>query len=424
MIKNKLSTPFAFLLLILFSNISYSKTELVTVTSQGSGQSRYEAIQEALVTAIGKVNGTKIASETQLAFSHKSIAVNDSELYTSEEAIQKSINSTVNGIVKSWTIISAIAPQSNETLSPALWEVDLDVTLVQYQESKQNNRLRIAVAPFQISSEIKSLQTANRFKIKFNNSIVNYLTQTRRFAVLDRKYTNDQNSELNKIQGANYSTDELAKLGHKLGTDYLIVGSINNIKYYSNTISMRTSDKSITKKSSKLDFSYRIIDVATGLIKYSDEFTQRFNGHISTKTMAEIATNNIGQIIVNAIYPIRVVNIRGDSLTIGQGGKTLKKGQFLKLLKYGDKIFDPYTQESLGNVEIKIGTVEITNVRAKTSTARLIESTENITADSSNVMIIRPIKGKKPHASPKKTSSPIRATDKKIPVNFEKDDDW
>lgn len=428
MVKNKLSIPLIFLLLVLFSNISYSKTELVTVSSEGYGHSKYEAIQEALVTAIGKVNGTKIASETKLTFSQKSIAVNNSELHISEEAIQKSINSTVSGIVKSWLIISAISPQSNKTISPALWKVDLDVTLVKYKESKQNNRLRIAVAPFHLSSEIKGLKTANKLKNKLKNSIVNYLTQTRRFAVLDRQYTNDQNNELNNIRSINYSNDELAKLGQQLGTDYLIVGTINTIKYYSNTISMRNSDKSITERSSKLSFSYRIIDIATGLIKYSDEFTQKFSGHISTQRMAQIATNNIGQIIVNAIYPIRVVNINRKSLTLGQGGKTLKKGQILKLIKYGDKIFDPYTQESLGHVEIEIGMVEITEVRSKTSTAKLIKSTENITEDS-NVMIVRPIKNKKRRhtslqATPTKVKTPIKAAHKKILVDFETDGDW
>ena len=136
---------------------------------------------------------------------------------------------------------------------------------------------------------------------------------------------------------------------------------------------MRTTGKKITTVTTSVNLSYRIFDVATGLIKMAGTYTDTIEGGANVMTMGKNAGDKIGQDILNAIFPISVVSVNGKNLTLGQGGVTVKKGLKYKLIQYGNKISDPVTKESLGFEEIEIGIVKIVSVRAKTSTAVVVK---------------------------------------------------
>ena len=95
--------------------------------------------------------------------------------------------------------------------------------------------------------------------------------------------------------------------------------------------------------------------------------------------------------ISNAIFPARVVAVADGIITINQGGKTLKIGETYNLVKLGKPVNDPYTKESLGRVESKVGRVEISDVQAKTSSAKIIEINLSDTSPlAAGTFIIRP----------------------------------
>ena len=81
-----------------------------------------------------------------------------------------------------------------------------------------------------------------------------------------------------------------------------------------------------------------------------------------------------------------------ENRQIGQGGKTIDRGERYSLIRLGDRMYDPYTKESLGYKETTVGTVVITTVRAKQSKAE-IESFDG--GDMASLMgyeyVVRPL---------------------------------
>ena len=416
--KFRASIFLVFSLAMIISNESIAKIEYVTVTSQGSGINKSEAIKDALQEAVSQVNGAQVAAQTASSVSESYKESNGKEDYEISDDFKKNIKTKTKGVVREWGIISESSPNNDSSV----WDVVLSVTVAKYKESKQVSRLRMAVIPFKLAPTIKDKKKSSDFEHYFVNSLTSYLTQTRRFAMLDRQFKDEQQAELNLIQGENFKMEEMGRLGNQLGTDYLISGTIDNVSQFSNTKTMRTTGKKITTTTSKVDFSFRIFDVTTGLIKNSGTYSKVIPGSVSVQSMADKAANKIGQEILNAIYPITVVSIEGELLVLGQGGGTIKVGDQLKLVKYGNKIIDPYTKESLGFSEIEIGVVQVISVQAKTSTAEIVQASIDVSSEQSR-MIVRPIQSRKKSA-PKR---PVKKLKKEIKVemdDFSKDEDW
>jgi hypothetical protein len=222
--------------------------------------------------------------------------------------------------------------------------------------------------------------------------------------------------------------EERARLGNQLGTDYIIVGAVDDIVDKRWTQTMKTTGKKFAMHRFGSQISYRIIDVATGQVMFSDMYdrSDKSRGKVPKYTaLARNAADSVGQKIINAIYPIVVTSVRGKTVYLAQGGGTLKTDQKMELIKYGDPIIDPYTKESLGREEIQIGMVRITKIQSKMAQAKIITSSIDLSAEFAlKSFIVRPIKEKKLTVA--KQPSQIKKELKKDFEDFEKDsdDDW
>ena len=166
----------------------------------------------------------------------------------------------------------------------------------------------------------------------------------------------------------------------------MIVGTVDDVIDKSWTQTMKTTGKKFAMHKFGAQLSYRIVDVATGQVKFSDMYNQSHGSQgrgADYAAFARKAADAVGQKIINAIYPIFVSSLHGKTVYLAQGGNTLKTGQKMRLIKYGNPIIDPYTKESLGKEEIQIGMVRITDVQAKMAQARIIKSSTNLAAEFS-----------------------------------------
>jgi hypothetical protein len=87
--------------------------------------------------------------------------------------------------------------------------------------------------------------------------------------------------------------------------------------------------------------------------------------------MAEIASAKIGSQILDAIYPIMIVAVNRGVITLNQGGDLVEAGAIYGVYERGPKVFDPYTKESLGRAESKVGELKVERVTPKMSSASL-----------------------------------------------------
>jgi hypothetical protein len=353
-------------LFIFFSGLAYSKIIYVDVQVTGIGSSKKDSINNALINAIAQVDGQYMSAHDKQELKHKIEVANDKEKEEISEKFSEEINSYTKGIIKKYKILN-IAETKNQ-----LFEATLLVTISSY-EKKQLKRLRLSVFPIRINNNIYNNQSI-QFIQAWQKDLEEGLTQTRRFAMIDKSYENESGQELNKYKGKEYNIEEMARLGNKAGIDYMIVGTLESL----NDKTVNVSDKSIPIR--EVAISLRIIDVATSQIKYA-----------KTVANAKKAVRDI----LYAIYPIRVVAVNSKTVTLGSGGDYLKKGTHFQVVKLGKSLIDPYTKEKLGREEIDIGEVVLTEINAKTSKAEIVKGEAEIQRNANNDLILKPVSAAK-----------------------------
>ena len=366
--------------LLLLANITFANTEIIKVEVEGFGDSLQSAIDRGLSEAMGRVNGRSIESEVVSKNSETLNIKNQTEDYFSSSEYQDQIKSKTKGVVESYNLISS------DKSSDGLYRAKLQVSIVKFKASKSSNRKRIAVLPLQSRNRCCKIGDTNlnegSVAEELTASISSYLVQSRKFTVLDRAYEGQTGLEQSRLASDDVPITELAKLGRELVADYVLVGTINNIFLRKQTRKLSTVDKTITSIVGNASISYRIIDVPTGQIKFSQTFNKDLRGLIKSisdpvvASMEVVSTvaDAIGIKILEAAYPFVVEKIEGSKVVIGTGGDVIKVGDQYRLIQYGQKIVDSYTKESLGKKEKIIGMVEITEVTPKMSYAKILDT--------------------------------------------------
>jgi len=642
-----------------------------TVEATGHGTTVDQAVNRALVSAITQVNGAAIASRARSTLDVRSSTMDGQKVSQSKKSFQEEIAKKTNGIVKGYEILSQERRQGSK-----LYRVTLSVTVATFRQSPQLKRLRMAVVPFRMDGSLKGSKTAERFEETFRRSLENYLTQTRRFAMLDRSFIKEQNDEFSFVLGkdvtrnaspkaskmpprkqrfalvigngayrgsplsktlndakgiaqklnslgfkvttgvnlngpemfaklgkfkqtlmnapsdatalfyfsghgqsvngtnaliaiedkngqsgwvslkfvmdkiftnykgvkiilidacrnakyfaeekgrelfsppeprentfigfasapgtsalestygpyGNYTgsilkyldlpgikiedlfkkvrentlkisnrkqipwensslvgdfyfngsggtsikgsrsasksggnfaggtaTDELARIGNRVGTDYLVTGIVEKAYSNSKKFKMRTTGQVITTPQIGARVTYRIFDVASTQVKFAA--TAKIHRESGTiRNVADGIAASVGQKILNAIFPVYVLSVDGDRLTLGQGGDTIKKGAVYSLVKLGKEIIDPYTQERLGQSEAIVGSVRIIDTQSKLSTAKVLKLDIGLDTLMSDEFIVRPRKGVSAAA---KKAKRMKDLEKEFDKEFEDDE--
>lgn len=405
------------------ANPGVARLQYVEVQAEGSGENLKVAIYEALQMAISQVNGTAMSFKEASSLKSTTESTDDASKFKATEKFQQDVSAATKGVVKNFSIVRSAKTDDGD------FEVLLTATIAKLQTSKQTNRLRIAVVPLQANKGKVASSAAN----SLTQALVTHLTQTRKFAIIDREFMEAQQVELDHIRSGDTPVEELAKLGNRLSTDYILVGKIGRISFQPRTVKMRTTNIEFKKTDVKFELTYRIIDVSTGQVKFSDEYSysETMDGHgVGVSNISENASRSIVQTILNAIFPLRIETVRGRNVYIGQGGKGIRVGQEYKLVQLGREITDTYTDENIGREEIVVGRVKIISVQSKQSVARILKSTiDVVAATAQRALILRPIHNSSSAGSKKKSSRAFKEAEKEAEDEFEKmesknDKDW
>jgi curli biogenesis system outer membrane secretion channel CsgG len=363
-----------------------SKLTFVDVTTEGSGKTINLAALDGLKMAVSQVNGATVAASTATSISSSMSGQGDSKEYLYSNAFQQQIETATKGVVKSWTILS----ERQDPNLGNLYFLKMRVTVAKYEESVQLQRLRLAFSYFGYYQAKGNRDDAYQMARETQERITDYLTQTRRFAIIDRQNMDRTQKELDLIQGEDFKVEEMARLGNKVGADYMVIGDITNATTKTTKQVMQSTGRTFKKTNSHLSLSLRIIDIATSQVKFADTF--ELYDETSLAILARDMSRQAGEFIINAIYPVRIVAVNGDQLTFGQGGDTIQRGRDYNIIRLGNRIFDPYTKESLGREETIIGTAKVISVQARTSTAK-VSTLKEVTIEelASTDLLVRPV---------------------------------
>ncbi|MBT6565627.1 MAG: hypothetical protein HON06_01985, partial [Candidatus Puniceispirillum sp.] len=247
-------------------NTAVARVEIVEVNVEGMGLTLADAILDGLQSAVSMVNGVEVASQTRLEMATVSTETNQAESYTAASAFSKDITTATKGVVDGYNVLSS----GRDSSLGNNYVVQLAVRISKLKQSKQLNRLRMAVSGLYVDDNVSDRSAADATALAIQNRVIDYLTQTRRFAMIDRNNIADTQTELNYIATSGMATRELARLGNKVGTDYLVVMILRELNTNIYQKKMKTNNRIKETKQVVGEVSVRILDVATSQIKFSD----------------------------------------------------------------------------------------------------------------------------------------------------------
>ena len=364
---------FLIIFIFFFNQTAFAEIKYIDTTAKGTGETFEIALKKAFNRAVSKVNGVSVESESVLKTIDKSITTNEGSTASLTRDLQQTINEKTKGSIKTFEILS----ESKD--SNGLINIEIKATIAKFALSKSAKRKRIAVVPFRLNVGRVDLEnfSPDDFRELLNQKFSTYLVQTRKFTVLDREFDQEIKGELANLAGSDNIEDQV-KIGQALFADYIVVGRVDNLEIKEVEKKFLTSEKIIKKTMGILNFSYRIIDVPTTQIKYSSSVSLEVNLKKQNQPLvylSDMTAQNAGVEVMYAIYPILVEKIEGGLLYLGQGGNQIKLNDQYSLYERSDeKIKDSYTGETLGNVETKVGLVEIIDSNSKFSVAKIIEA--------------------------------------------------
>jgi len=381
---------FALAFVLLVQTNSFANVSYVNIKSVGYGDSYENALNQALVQALQKVNGVSLKSKTLSDTISKSVMKGKDKKVFKDQLFRNQIYKETEGAIKTFEIIS----ENKESGSGRL-KIQISATVAKFELSDSANRRRIAVLPFRINVSNSSVDPIKGERM-LNQALVNYLTQTRKFALIDRDFSQETDSELVNFSKSSRIEDKV-KIGQKLNANYIIVGQIENLDIKEVEKKYLSSDKIFKSTKAFVDFNYRIIDVPTSQIKFASQFRTETNVKNQNQALSKVTeqvANIVGLEIMYAIYPILIEKIENDLVFLGQGGSQIKIGENWEVYEITDsEIEDSYTGEKLGNVEVKVGKIEITQNNAKFSVGKIIDSKYDLASKFEPVkFLVKPIK--------------------------------
>lgn len=389
-----------FLLFCLLMAAVPALAEPIEVEVTATGSSRQDAIANGLVEAIQQVTGVAVAADQVMQTAVASAAVSndgtDSRSVSVAETAQSAIRRTANGIVRTFRVLDTEADE------PAHVVLHLTVTVEKFEAKGlgNDNRRRIAVASF--------AGPAGRVRDLLRDRLISYLTQARRFAVLDRANTQVYQQEMATIAGQAPVTEGVRQ-GQVLGADYVVVGTIRQASITRSDRTIELTGERIVSASSAIEVDWQVLEIATRQVKWSGS-VHLGGGGDGLDSLVDGTAARIGEEITQAVYPMRLIDASDpNALIINQGGSTVHPGQRFRAMVLGKQLIDPYTKEPLGQTERQVALVEVQRVDNKVSYARLVSGQ---LPDGDAELVLRPAP---PAAAPRRAPHTEAAPVIKLP---------
>jgi curli biogenesis system outer membrane secretion channel CsgG len=359
------------------------KLETVTVTAQGSGPTAGVAVQEAMKLAILEVNGATINTSSIAVKFGLDVAEGQTAAMLRGSAFAEAVAQRSKGTVTGFKLVNMTEPSA----SGGPYRVTIEAGIAKFRPPTDSKKIKIVIAPLRVnvSSFEFGAQSVPAAKIvdDIRQRLIDALTATGRFSVLDRDFDAEANRELDLIATGQTPNAEMAKLNQTLSTDLLWVGTINDFAYVRHAKKLTTSDRQLVSYSGGWSVSQRIVNVATRQILLSNTLQERPSPTdpttmdrgidvVQTETGMESAiVGDTVAAILTRTFPVTVVAKDGTNVVLSQGGKSVTAGARYAVVSMGKEIIDPQTQQSLGRMESPCCDVIIDRVAATLSYGRL-----------------------------------------------------
>ncbi|MGD1042094.1 MAG: CsgG/HfaB family protein [Sedimentisphaerales bacterium] len=400
-----------FAITVVFCSLTFAEDTILKQV-QGQGPTKDDAIKNGLFQAVAQAKGVKVGSG-KYYFGYQGVTADVDRTPTGKsigvDAVSVEAAGTLNkteiaGLVKTYEIID------EKKLDDGTYQVTLKVWVYDHKPVDKTSRLRLAVMPLKAEersySFINLTMPGDQLADKLSQKITTALTQTNKFAILDRQHIDEYLHERKALNPYDAPIEEQARMGQVLGADYMLVGTITEANL---RIKHSTSEAAagVNFKEYRADFAfdYRVIVASSRQVKFSDSVRLRLETdevkQLVTKweppdlDYRELVDNLVAKAaaeVVNKLSdrlnPPRITSIAADgNVIIDQGGDRLVTGTLLDVFKADKQITDADTNEIIGSTEILVATIRIDKVAPAMSYCSLVSGD---TSKLSQGLVCRP----------------------------------
>jgi len=372
------------LLLPLSLHAQPTGTRQVEVEASGFGGTQEQAIRSGLAAAVSQVNGTSLQADQVTASSNVTGVVSNKDGVSEDVDVTLSASisarTQTSGNIHSYDVLSLTKIESG-------YEAKLRVRVYRYDTAASSARKRMALLQAKARSTkyfVFRSYSGSELANLITTAMEQELVQTRKFAVLSRDNLAEISAELNLISSEATSREEKAKLGRMLGADFLLIPEIVNATGSTQSKTIKITGQTETWSAGNIVVGVKVIAVATGEVKYAEQYRASTTAENSRGLISSVAKNAVTD-VVEKIYPKIIIKASSSGVIINAGGRSINVGQRYSVFRPGEILFDPYTGESLGSEETLVGTIAVSKVLPKMSHAIKISG-----GDFETGMILRP----------------------------------
>jgi curli biogenesis system outer membrane secretion channel CsgG len=363
----------------------------------GYGSDRDEAVKDALYRAVEQTRGVRIdtvAYEYNFSGAGAGVSADGPEgrkiEFDSVEVTTRgrAYTTEIAGLVKSYDVLEEAQDDAGN------YRLKLRVSVYDYAARGLTNRVKIALMPVKTLEPaytfLNSTIPADTLSKLFSQRLAMGLTQTNKFAVLDRESISDFAKERNMLLSFDAPLAEQAKLAETIGADYLLIGTISQAKIERIEKYLKTANYTSNEFKARFKFDYRLVDSATKQVVLASA-AEKYLENQQVRDLADeqspsewdaaqvrdafltLVANDIIEAIIDRVYPVKIAAIQPDGqIILNQGGERMAQGMIFDVYSMGDEIIDADTKESLGRIESLVATIEVQKVAQNMSFAAVV----------------------------------------------------
>jgi len=365
--------------LLVTGGIALGTIQIKERVATGTGRNRAEAVNEGLLEAVRQVRGVKVAEEVMTRLEARDSSV-------TEELI-KDVRTWTNGVVDHYEILASRRTEDGS------WEADLRVGVAFVVPSFDPNRPALAIMPIRAQRGLVSDRGLDPSEIarQITERLTARIVQSQCFTVLDRQYGAEFESERNLLFSNDVRPRELARLGERLGVDYLLVGTVSEV--HSSSTPIVGERAGIVKNEVVLSLDVRVADFATQQIRWAESVTVKltrldresapargssrrppqgaaYSGPAAD--LANAAAFRLNQRLLDTLRPVCVLNVAQDTINLNQGRARLAVGEQLSVLGPAREIVDSGSGARIKVDGPEVAKVEVTQVLEQYPTVRVL----------------------------------------------------
>ena len=308
----------------------------INATATGDGVTQAEAVAKALSQAIQQTTGVYVETRQNVAEPNAMAQEQGGSVRRTLPSDQSNIRMQTGAFVKSYVI------ESMET-SAGRVSVRLSAEIEQYKSklSFADARPRLMIDKLTgKNDEANDLIYAG---------VMEKLVKANRFAMVDRRYLDRFQKEMDLIRSAQVTPADKHKFGQMLGADYILNIESAGLSCQDSSIAITLTKEVEQFRNCHIETSWQLSELATSVVVSANRFTSntRVNLRLANKmdasgapseknqlvTLSEAVAATLSSEILDGLFPLFIESFNGKTALINTGDKALKEGERFQIFR-------------------------------------------------------------------------------------------